>query len=78
MGIGTKFDLPLLGSVNFKYYPKADSTKMLTTQHQVVSAVGSGESLSIKTTLGDLPVVGGFLGNAVLTTGYEVMIVKCC
>ena len=71
MGIGTKFDLPLLGSVNFKYYPKADSTKNADNAASGgTSAVGSGESLSIKTTLGDLPVVGGFLGNAVLTTGY--------
>ena len=27
MGIGVKFDLPILGSVNYKYYPQVDGTK---------------------------------------------------
>ena len=27
MGIGVKFDVPVLGAVNFKHYPKVDSAK---------------------------------------------------
>ena len=33
------------------------------------SSVGSGSSLSIKTNLGDLPVVGSFLDGFTLTSG---------
>ena len=32
--------------------------------------VGSGSATSVTTNLGDLPVVGGFLDGAVLTTAY--------
>ena len=27
MGIGAKFDLPILGAVNYKYYPKTDEVR---------------------------------------------------
>ncbi len=70
MGIGTKFDVPVLGAVNFKYYPKIDGAKMLTRsfwRHKFFSR--SGSSLSIKTNLGDLPVVGSFLDGFTLTSG---------
>ena len=71
MGIGTKFDVPVLGAVNFKYYPKMDVQKMLIKQllETQDAAVGSGSSLSIKTNLGDLPVVGSFLDGFTLTSG---------
>jgi hypothetical protein len=71
MGIGTKFDVPVLGAVDFKYYPKADGTKNAdnASSADTNSAVGSGSSLSIKTNLGDVPVVGSFLDGFTLTTG---------
>ena len=34
-------------------------------------ASGSGDSISIKTNLGDIPGIGEFLSGATLTTGYE-------
>ena len=51
MGIGTKFDVPVLGAVNFKYYPKADGAKNAdnAASGDTSSSVGSGSSLSIKT-----------------------------
>jgi hypothetical protein len=72
MGIGTKFSLPILGAVNFKYYPKADSAKNSDNANsgEQGTDTGSGESLSIKTSLADLPVVGSYLSGATLTTGY--------
>ena len=77
MGIGAKFDLPFLGSVNYKYYPKTDGTKNAdnnasgATAAAAGSTKGSGSSLSIKTNVGDLPVVGAFADGLVLTTGYS-------
>ena len=72
VGIGTKFSVPFLGAVNFKYYPKTDGNK--TADNNVSAntnaAVGSGESISIKTNLADLPIVGGVLDGATITTGY--------
>ena len=70
MGIGTKFDVPVLGAVNFKYYPKIDSTKNAdnNASENADPAVGGGSSLSIKTNLGDLPVVGSFLDGFTLTS----------
>ena len=53
MGIGAKFDLPYLGAVNYKYYPKTDGTKnadnSASGQTSGGEAKGSGSSLSIKT-----------------------------
>ena len=73
MGIGIKAALPILGTVDFKYIPKADSTENADNANSVNAnaAVGSGESISIKTNLGDIPAIGSFLDGAVLTTGYE-------
>jgi len=74
MGIGAKFDLPFLGSVNYKYYPKIDSQKntdnVASGQTSGGEAVGSASSLSIKTDMSGLPLVGGFLDGATLTTAY--------
>jgi len=73
MGIGTKFSLPILGAVDFKYYPKVDSTKTgdNASSADASASVGSGSSLSINTNLGDLPVIGGALSGATLRTGYS-------
>jgi hypothetical protein len=73
MGIGIKGSVPFLGTVDFKYIPKADSTENAdnASSGEAGNSVGSGESISIKTNLGDLPGVGEILSGAVLTTGYE-------
>jgi hypothetical protein len=74
MGIGAKFDLPILGAVNYKYYPKIDSQKnadnVASGQTSGGEGVGSASSISIKTNMADLPFVGGFLDGATLTTAY--------
>jgi len=73
MGIGTKFSLPILGAVDFKYYPKGDSAKNgdNVSSADTSASVGSGSSLSINSNLGDLPVIGGALSGATLRTGYS-------
>ena len=73
MGIGLKATLPILGAVNFKYVPKADSTENADNANSGAAgnSNGSGESITIKTNLGDLPAVGSALSGLVLTTGYE-------
>ncbi len=72
MGIGAKFDLPILGAVNYKYYPKIDGTKNAdnNASGDASHSVGSASSLTIKTDMSGLPLVGGFLDGATLTTGY--------
>ena len=73
MGIGAKFDLPVLGAVNYKYYPKYDSTKNADNAASLGAnhAIGSAQSLTVKTDMGGLPVVGGYLDGLTLTTGYS-------
>jgi hypothetical protein len=74
MGIGIKGSVPFLGAVDFKYIPKADSVENADNANSgeaVTQGVGTGESISIKTNLADLPVLGEFLTGATLTTGYE-------
>jgi hypothetical protein len=72
MGLGLKFDLPILGAVNGKIYPKADGVKNADNSSSgAVAATGSGESLTIVTNLADLPGLGGSLDGATLTTGYS-------
>jgi hypothetical protein len=75
MGVGIKADLPYLGAVNFKYVPKVDGNKSADNANSSAAAttasVGSGQSITIKTNLADIPGLGGFLDGAVLTTGYE-------
>jgi hypothetical protein len=76
MGIGAKFDLPILGAVNYKYYPKTDGQKNAdnvasgSTAAGAGSTKGSGSSISVKTNAGDLPFVGGYLDGLTITTGY--------
>jgi hypothetical protein len=75
MGIGIKASLPILGAVNFKYVPKADGNKSADNANSSATAgtasVGSAESITIKTNLGDIPGLSGILDGAVITTGYE-------
>ena len=73
MGIGVKFTLPYLGAVDAKYIPKVDGTENADNANSgdASASTGSGESISIKTNLAELPVVGAFLDGATLTTGYE-------
>ncbi len=75
MGIGIKFDLPILGAVNAKYYPKADDTKNADNSNSSDAnhSVGSGESISIATNLADLPILGGYLDGATLKAGYSTI-----
>jgi len=73
MGIGTKISLPILGAVDFKYYPKVDGNKTAdnASSADTSASVGSGSSISINTNLGDLPVIGSVLSGATLATGYS-------
>jgi hypothetical protein len=58
MGLGLKFDLPFLGAVDYKHYPKIDGAKNTdnsssgTVAGAAGSGVGSAYSVSIKTDLG--------------------------
>jgi hypothetical protein len=72
MGIGIKMTLPIIGSVSGQYVPKADGGENAdkAASGDTNGSVGSGSELVIKTALGDLPVVGGFLGGNTLTMGY--------
>ncbi len=71
-GIGFKFSLPVLGAVNYKYVPKMDGNlnNEKESSADTNAAVGSMYEVSIKTALGDLPVVGSYLDGATLTTGF--------
>ena len=69
MGLGVQFDLPFLGAVNAKYYPKADGVKNADNASSgAVAATGSGESVTVITDLGGLL---GALDGATLTSGYS-------
>ena len=72
LGIGLKVSLPILGDVNAKYYPKTDTSKNgdKANSNNTNAAVGSGSSITLKTPMSGLPVVGGALDGLVLTTGY--------
>ena len=71
MGIGVKVDVPFLGALNYKHYPRVDSTKNAdnASSGDANATTGSAYSASLKTNLADLPVVGSFLDVATLTTG---------
>jgi hypothetical protein len=70
MGLGTKVDVPFLGALNAKYYPKADGAKNAdnASSADASGSVGSGSSITLKTDLGQL--LGG-LDGASITTGYS-------
>jgi hypothetical protein len=71
MGIGAKFDVPVLGAVNVKYYPRLDATKNAdnASSGNQSGSVGTASSISIKTDMGNLPGAGGYLDGLTLTTG---------
>ena len=72
MGIGIKASLPLIGTVQAQYVPKADGAESSdkTASGDTSGTKGSGMEVVVKTALGDLPVVGSFLGGNTLTLGY--------
>ena len=72
MGIGFKFSVPVLGSVATQYVPKVDGAESgdKTASGNTSGSVGSGFEITTKTALGDLPILGDFLGGNTLTLGY--------
>jgi len=72
MGIGIKLALPVIGTVQAQYVPKADGGESAdkVASGDTSGTKGSGSELVIKTALGDVPVVGDFLGGNTLTLGY--------
>ena len=72
MGIGIKGSLPIIGTVQAQYVPKADAAENAdkTASGDTSGSKGSGMEVVVKTALGDLPVVGSFLGGNTLTLGY--------
>ncbi len=71
MGIGFKASIPILGAANVKFYPRVDSNKTSdnASSGDAGNAKGDAYSASLKTNLGELPVIGSFLDGATLTTG---------
>jgi len=69
MGLGLKATLPMVGALNFKHYPKIDSTKNADNANSgdASGSVGDAFSVSLKTNLADLAPA---LDGASLTTGY--------
>jgi hypothetical protein len=72
MGIGIKASLPIIGTVQAQYVPEADAAESAdkVASGDTDGAKGSGMEVVVKTALGDLPVVGSFLGGNTLTLGY--------
>ena len=72
MGIGIKASLPIIGTVQAQYVPKADGAESAdkAASGDTDGSKGSGMEVVVKTALGDLPVVGSFLGGNTLTLGY--------
>jgi len=74
MGIGIKGSLPIIGTVQAQYVPKADafgtSVEDKVASGDTSGTKGSGMEIVTKTALGDLPFVGSFLGGNTLTLGY--------
>ena len=72
MGIGIKASLPIIGTVQAQYVPKADGAESAdkAASGDTNGTKGSGMEVVVKTALGDLPVVGSFLGGNTLTLGY--------
>ena len=73
MGIGIKLDVPFLGALDAKYYPKADGAKNPDNEgsKSTNDSVGNAYSATLTTPLSGIPVVGGALEGLVLTTGVE-------
>jgi hypothetical protein len=73
MGIGVKLDVPYLGALDAKYYPKADGAKNAdnTASADTSASVGNAYSATLTTPLSNIPLVGGALEGLTLTTGIE-------
>lgn len=74
MGIGIKFTVPVINAaIDAKYIPKVDGTENAdnAVSGDANASTGSGQSISAKLPLGDLPVLGSYLDGAVITAGYE-------
>jgi hypothetical protein len=72
MGIGIKVALPVIGTVQAQYVPKADGSESgdKTASGDTSGTKGSGSEVVVKTALGDVPFVGSYLGGNTLTLGY--------
>ena len=71
MGIGFKASLPILGTVSGQYVPRADGSESADkVASGSLGTKGAGTEIVVKTPMGDLPFVGGFLGGNTLTVGY--------
>jgi hypothetical protein len=68
MGLGIKYDLPILGALNAKYYPKADGVKNADNASSGTgnTATGSAYAITLKT---DIGATVAPLAGLVLTTG---------
>jgi len=72
MGIGIKASLPIIGTVQAQYVPKADGVENAdkTASADGSAAKGSGFEVVTKTSLSDVPFIGDILGGNTLTLGY--------
>ena len=71
MGIGVKFELPIIGTIKAQHIPQVDGTKNADNNASGSTGQnGSGNEIVVITSLGNLPVVGSFLGDLALTAGY--------
>jgi len=66
-GIGIKLDLPYLGKVNYKHYPRTGSTESGDNAVSGDTGEGSATSVTIKT---DMATFDPLLTGLTLTTGY--------
>ena len=69
MGLGLKLDIPFLGAVNAKYYPRTDGVKN-SDNSSSGSTVDEGTGYSV-TTITDLGGLQSTLDGATLTTGFS-------
>ena len=71
MGIGVKFELPIIGTIKAQHIPQVDGTKNADNNASgATGQSGSGNEIVVITPLGNLPVVGSYLGDLALTAGY--------
>jgi len=68
-GIGIKTTLPIVGTLNAMYYPRADAVENADGAASGDSQVGSAYSATLTTPLSGLPAIGSVLEGATLTTG---------
>ena len=67
-GIGIKLDLPLVGALNYKHYPRVDSTESGDNSTSGVSnTIGGGKSVTLVT---DMGAIDPMLAGLSLTTAY--------